>query len=57
MFCQTVFREMFLRACQPSLGKPPSDLWLILGSGERGSGGICATDFPYQIPVQYFCVF
>lgn len=32
-----------LRACQASLGKLPSDLWLILSTGERGAGGICAT--------------
>lgn len=41
MFCQPLFRVLFLRVCQASLGKLPSDLWLILSTGERNPGGMC----------------
>lgn len=43
MFCQALFRVLFLSVCQASLSKLPSDLWLILSTGERCSGAICAT--------------
>jgi len=51
VFCQLLFRVLFSRVCQASLGKLPSDLRLILSTAERGPGGICATMVEARLPL------